>query len=99
MNRKKVTETDSFKYRVNLGHEGLTLLKKEYQLLDWFNTLNHVERGCWWDRDYDALESLLNFLREEYNMVPSTCPDGSINRYTLTYAGDPDEYCPTDNDE
>ena len=99
MDRKKVTETDSFKYSVNLGREGLNLLKKEYQILDWFNTLNHVERGCWWDRDYDALESLLNFLREEYNMVPSTCSDGSINRYTLTYAGDPDEYCPAEDDE
>ena len=67
MDRKKVTETDSFKYRVNLGHEGLNMLKKEYQILDWFNTLNHVERGCWWDKDYDALESFLNFIRERYN--------------------------------
>tara|TARA_R100001198_G_C5239717_1_gene217123 strand:- start:2689 stop:2988 length:300 start_codon:yes stop_codon:yes gene_type:complete len=99
MTRKKVTETDSFKYRVNLGHEGLTLLKKEYQLLDWVNTLLGVERGCWWDKDYDALDSLLNFLRREYNMVPSTCSDGSINRYTLTFPGDPDEYCDAEDDE
>ena len=68
------------------------MTRKEYRLLEWFNTLYNTERGCWWDRDYDALDSLLSFIREEYNMVPSKCQDGDINRYTLTYVGAPDEY-------
>ena len=68
------------------------MTKKEYRLLEWFNTLYNTERGCWWDSDYDALNSLLNFIREKYNMVPSKCRDGEINRYTLTYVGEPDEY-------
>ena len=75
------------------------MTKEEYRLLEWFNTLYNTERGCWWDTDYDALNSLLNFIREEYNMVPSMTCDGEINRYTLTYAGDPDEYCPAENNE
>ena len=68
------------------------MTKEEYRLLEWFNTLYNTERGCWWDRDYDALDSLLNFIREKYNMVPSKCRAGEINRYTLTYVGEPDEY-------
>ena len=68
------------------------MTKKEYQLLEWFNTLNHTERGCWFDRDYDALESLLSFIRDEYKMVPSKCRDGSADHYNLTYVGEPDEY-------
>lgn len=68
------------------------MTKKEYQLLEWFNILNHTERGCWWDRDYDALESLLNFIRKEYKMVPSICRGGDADHYNLTYVGEPDEY-------
>ena len=83
---------DSCKFRAKLGHKGLEVLKKEYELLEWFNTLHHVERGCWFDRDYDALESLLQFIREEYKMVPSKCSDGSVNHYTLTYKGEPNEW-------
>ena len=75
------------------------MTKEEYRLLECFNTLYNTERGSWWDTDYDALNSLLNFIREEYNMVPSMTSDGEINRYTLTYAGDPDEYCPAEDDE
>ena len=75
------------------------MTKKEYQLLEWFNTLYTTERGCWWDKDYDALDSLLSFLREEYNMVPSKCRDGDINRYILTYVGEPDEYINSTEEE
>ena len=78
--------------RAAVGADNLKILKKEYELLEWFNTLHHVERGCWFDRDYDALESLLQFIREEYKMVPSKCSDGSVNHYTLTYKGEPNEW-------
>ena len=78
--------------RAAVGVDNLKTLRKDYKLLDWFNTLNHVERGCWFDRDYDALESLLSFIRDEYKMVPSKCRDGSADHYNLTYKGEPDAW-------
>ena len=92
MNSKLKKGLTGSEIRKAVGKENLELLLREENLKNLLNTLNHIERGCIQEYEYEAIEKLVSMLMQELDMVSSKGYKGQENEYTKTLRHSPDEW-------